>query len=70
MKDDTDTNSILIPMVAKGSWISKLPPALMISSANLRVQDTIGQGKFAPAAILCTCCVVAYSLLGGVHTAN
>ena len=59
MEDDT----ALIPMVAKGSWISKLPPALMISSANIRVQDTIGQGKSAPTAILCTYCVVVYSPL-------
>ena len=45
MEDDTDTKGTLIPMVAKGSWSSKLPPTLMIRSANLRVQDTIGQGK-------------------------
>ena len=44
MEDDTDTKGT-IQMVAMGSWKSKLPPVLIINSANLRVQDTIGQGK-------------------------
>ena len=44
MENEIDTNGTSIPMVAKG-WASKLPPALMISSDNLRVQDAIGQGK-------------------------
>ena len=44
MKDDTDTKGT-IQMIAMGPWKSKLPPVLMINSANLRVQDTVGQGK-------------------------
>lgn len=43
-----DNSGTLIPMVAKGSWRSKLPSALIISSANLRVQDVIGEGESAP----------------------
>ena len=48
MEDDTGTKGTLIRMVAKGSLIPKLPPALMISYANLRIQDIIGQGKSTP----------------------
>jgi hypothetical protein len=46
-EEDKDLESSTAPeryMVVRGSMKSKLPPALVIKSCNLRVLDPIGQG--------------------------
>ena len=45
---DMESSTYTVPekyMVVRGSMKSKLPPALIINSCNLRVLDPIGQGS-------------------------